>query len=52
MNEHTAKLLREADENHRKLCAALGKEKPTLYSALADEIRRLEALLKMPQPHR
>ena len=41
----TEEILLELDASHHRLCEALGKGKPTLYSKAAAEIRRLLALL-------
>ncbi len=42
MNED---LLKRLDERHEVMKTVYGKDKPTLYSEAAAEIRRLEALL-------
>ena len=39
----TEEILLELDSAHHRLCEALGKDKPTLYSKAAAEIGRLLA---------
>ena len=37
----TEEILLELDASHHRLCEALGKDKSTIYSRAAEEIRRL-----------